>query len=115
MDDISDLFCALDVFVSASHSESFGLAIVEAMVAGAAVVATETEGAREIIEDGTSGILVPIGATERMAQEIAALLIDRKRRDELAERARVAVRARFGLERMVDETEQVYEQSLTDK
>jgi glycosyltransferase involved in cell wall biosynthesis len=114
MDDISDLFCALDVFVSASHSESFGLAIVEAMVAGAAVVATETEGAREIIEDGTSGILVPIGATERMVQEIAALLIDRKRRDELAERARVAVRARFGLERMVDETEQVYEQSLTN-
>ncbi len=44
MEDISELYCALDVFVSASHSESFGLAIVEAMAAGAAVVATDTDG-----------------------------------------------------------------------
>ena len=115
MDDISDLYCALDVFVSASHSESFGLAIVEAMAAGTAVVATQTDGAQEIIEDGKSGILVPIGAAQTMADEIGRLLVDRRRRDELADNARAHVSERFSLERMVDETEQVYEQSLSDR
>ena len=115
MDDISDLFCALDVFVSASHSESFGLAIVEAMAAGTAVVATQTDGAQEIIEDGKSGILVPIGAAQTMANEIGRLLVDRRRRDELADNARAHVSERFSLERMVDETEQVYERSLSDR
>ena len=49
LEDIAQLYCALDVFVSASHTESFGLAIAEAMASSRAVVATETEGAREII------------------------------------------------------------------
>ena len=49
VDDLPQMYCALDVFVSASHTESFGLAIAEAMASGTAVVATETEGAREII------------------------------------------------------------------
>lgn len=115
MDDISDLYCALDVFVSASHSESFGLAIVEAMASGTAVIATKTDGAQEIIEDGKSGILVPIGAAQTMADEVGRLLVDRRRRDELAENARAHVSERFSLERMVDETEQVYEQSFSDR
>lgn len=115
MEDISELHCALDVFVSASLSEAFGLATVEAMAAGTAVVSTDTEGAQEIIEDGKSGLLVPIGAVQTMADAIGGLLADRQRRDELAENARDHVRRRFSLERMVDETEQVYAQSLSDR
>ncbi|HET6669922.1 MAG TPA: glycosyltransferase family 4 protein [Pyrinomonadaceae bacterium] len=108
MDDISELYCALEVFVSASHSESFGLAIVEAMAAGVATVATDTAGAQEIIEDGSSGVLIPIGAIPTMAEAIRQLLIDPQRRKKLAEEARRRVRERFSLERMVDETESVY-------
>ena len=53
------LYAALDVFVSPSHSESFGLAILEAMASGCAVIATATEGAKEIL-DRESGKLVPV-------------------------------------------------------
>ena len=114
MDDISELHCALDIFVSASHSESFGLAIVEAMAAGTAVVATETEGAQEIIEDGKSGILVPIGAAQTMADAIGQLLHERKRRHEMADNGRARVRERFSLERMVMR-QGSYAQSLSDR
>ena len=51
LDESGPTLLCLDVFVSASHTESFGLAIVEAMASRTAVVATETEGAREIIRD----------------------------------------------------------------
>lgn len=112
MDDITELFCALDVFVSASHSESFGLVIVEAMAAGAAVVATETEGAREIIQDGETAMLVPVRGVERMARAIASLLVDQEKRKQMAANARAVVQERFSLERMVDETEKIYSDPL---
>ena len=112
MDDITELFCALNIFVSASHSESFGLAIVEAMAAGAAIVSTETEGAREIIQDGKTGRLVPIGDAERTAQAIISLLRDSETRKQMADAAQTAAKERFSLARMVDETEALYGEVL---
>jgi glycosyltransferase involved in cell wall biosynthesis len=112
MDDIAELFCALDLFVSASHTESFGLAIVEAMAAGTAVVATATEGAQEILEDGKTGILVPVHGLDQMAQEITNLLANQSKREEIADAARADVRKRFSLDRMVEETEKIYSQVL---
>ena len=112
MDDITELFCALNIFVSASHSESFGLAIVEAMAAGAAVVATQTEGAREVIQDGKTGRLVPIGDAEQMAQAIISLINDRETRQQMAAAARTAAKVSFSLARMVDETEALYAEVL---
>jgi glycosyltransferase involved in cell wall biosynthesis len=112
MDDITELFCALNIFVSASHTESFGLAIVEAMAAGAAIVATETEGAREIIQDGETGRLVPIGDAEQMAQAIVSLINDRETRQQMADAARTSAKETFSLARMVDETELLYGEVL---
>jgi glycosyltransferase involved in cell wall biosynthesis len=111
MDDITELFCALNIFVSASHSESFGLAIVEAMAAGAAIVATQTEGASEIIRDGETGQLVPVGDAEQMARAIISLLRDSETRQTMADAARTAVEG-FSLARMVDETEELYSEAL---
>jgi len=108
VDDAERLLCEMDVFVSASETESFGLAIVEAMAAGTAVVATETEGAREVIDDRKTGLLVPIGDVERIAESVSELLKDSEKRHDLATRAREAANARFSLKRMVDEIEKVY-------
>lgn len=115
MDDISKLYCALAVFVSASHSESFGLAIVEAMAAGAAVVATDTEGAKEILRDGSTGILVPIGGIGHISQTVSELLMHPEKRKELTANARTDVQQRFSLERMVAETEKLYEEVLAER
>jgi glycosyltransferase involved in cell wall biosynthesis len=112
LDDVAPMLSALDVFVSPSRSESFGLAIVEAMASGLSVVATATEGARESVEDGVSGLLVPVGDVEALAQAIARLLEDSHERERMGGRARTRAREHFSLEHMVAATEQVYRESL---
>jgi glycosyltransferase involved in cell wall biosynthesis len=112
LDDLAELYCALDVFVSASHTESFGLAITEAMASGIAVVATETEGASELIETGETGLLVPIGHVDKLAESILLLLRDKDERARLGGSAQQAAVASFGLERMIAETEAIYRAEL---
>ena len=108
LEDLAQLYCALDVFVSASHTESFGLAIAEAMASSTAVVATETAGAKEIIQDGMTGLLVPVGDVDRLAERVLTLLKDKDRRLQIGMTAQEAVSAQFDLERMIDETEEIY-------
>ena len=115
LDDTVPLLRALDVYVSASHTESFGLAIAEAMAAGLPVVATATEGAREIIEENRTGLLVPIGETGAIAQAVTSLLGDSPARERLGKQARRAARQRFDLERMIDATERVYREAFNGK
>jgi len=107
LENLAQLYCALDVFVSASHTESFGLVLAEAMAGGTAVVATETEGAREIIQPGVTGLLVPIGDVDELANNIAALLADKNERVRMGT-AQQSATTRFSVERMIAETETIY-------
>lgn len=108
LEDIAKLYCALDVFVSASHTESFGLAIAEAMASATAVIATSTGGAREIIHPGETGLLVPIGDADQLADTIIELLADEDRRVRMGLTAQQSVSARFGIARMIEATEKIY-------
>jgi glycosyltransferase involved in cell wall biosynthesis len=108
VEEAEQLLSEMDVFVSASETESFGLAIVEAMAAETAVVATATEGACEVIENQQTGLLVPIGNVDQIAAAVMSLLEDRDKREAIARRARQAANDRFSLTRMVDEIERIY-------
>jgi len=108
LDDVDKLLCAMDVFVSASETESFGLAIVEAMAAGTAVVATATEGAQEVIEDQKTGLLVPIGDVDRIARSVVNLLSDPEKRERITTESVKSVAKKFSLTRMVDDIEKIY-------
>ena len=112
LDEVAPLLAALDVYISASHTESFGLTIVEAMGARLAVVATATEGAREIIDHEGSGILVAVGDHQALAASVLRLLEDKDERERLGALACAQARARFSLDRMVDATEKVYFETL---
>ncbi len=112
LESVADFLSALDVFVSASRVEPFGLAIVEAMASGLPVAATASEGAREIIEDGVSGRLVPLRDAEKLAEAICDLLSDETERERLGDNARLAARSRFDVGRMVDETEAIYSELI---
>jgi glycosyltransferase involved in cell wall biosynthesis len=115
VDDVAKLLPIFDLFVSPSRAEPFGLSIVEAMAGGVPVVATMSEGAREIIEDDQTGRLVSLGDVEGLAKAIIDLLSDPKERDRLIENAQRAVRERFSLERMLEATEEVYREVLRNR
>lgn len=111
-DDIAAALSSLTLFVSAARSEPFGLSIVEAMAAGLPIVATTSEGALEIIEDGVTGKLVPVDDPESLAKAISDLLDDPDERSRLGLNAQVAARQRFSLARMASDTERVYREVL---
>lgn len=108
IEDVAKLLSTFDIYVSPARSEPFGLSIVEAMAAGVPVIATRSEGASEILSDGETGRLVPIGDIETLAGVVGELLNDPTQRERLAQAALGESRERFSLERMVELTEQTY-------
>jgi glycosyltransferase involved in cell wall biosynthesis len=113
VNDLAPLLAALDVYVSASRAEAFGLATVEAMARGVPVVATATDGSREIVAEGVTGRLVPVGDAAALAAALAELLADADRRAAMSAAARSTAYARFSLARMIEATEQVYKEVMS--
>lgn len=111
-DDVRPFLRKFDLFVSAARSEAFGLVMVEAMAARIPVIAAESEGAAEIIEDGASGILVPLENHEKLAEAILDLADHPARCERLGNAGRLRVEGNFSLEKMVSETEEFYRRVL---
>jgi len=99
-----------DVVVhSAVRPEPFGLVVVEAMLAGRAVVASAAGGPAEIVEDGATGLLTPPGDADALAAAIERLLDDDELRARLGRAARAAARARFSARGMASRFEDLYD------
>ncbi len=111
--DVGDLLAACDLFTHPSRSEGLGVAVLEAMCAGRAVVASAVGGLRDLIEDGRCGVLVPPGDSEALAAAIGELLADPARRERLASAACERVGERHSPGPMIQAYERLY-RSLLD-
>ena len=110
VENTAPLLAAMDIFVSASHSESFGLAILEAMASGKAIVAAETEGAKDLIENEFfrkigSEIKEPL----KLAEKIRDFLSDKKMCEIFGANAQKTANEKFSLQKMIEQTEKVYQ------
>jgi len=100
---------------SAVEPEPFGLVVVEAMLAGRAVVAAAAGGPAEIVEDGVTGLLTPPGDAEGLAAAVDRLLDDDALRARLGRTARDAARTRFSARGMASRFEDVYDSLITSR
>lgn len=111
-DDVPDLNAAADVFCMPSLWEGLPLALLEAMLAGKAIVASAASGIPEAIADGEQGLLVPPGDDAALAGALGKVLRDPDLRDRLGEAARRRAEAEFTIERMADRYERLYADAL---
>lgn len=111
-DDIPRLTSALDVAVCASNSEGFPNVVAEAMACGVLCVSTDAGDARELL--GGLGFVVPPDDTKLLADGILeALASSSDERRRLGDMARVRVTASYGIDRMVRNYEDLYEELST--
>jgi phosphatidylinositol alpha-mannosyltransferase len=90
--DKASLLRSVDLYVAPhTGAESFGVVLVEAMSAGAPVLASDLPAFRRVLEDGACGELVTTGDPQALAGALVRLLSDPSRRSELAARGQVVV------------------------
>jgi glycosyltransferase involved in cell wall biosynthesis len=113
--DVAPLVKRFAVGVLCSESEGFSNALVEYMQSGVPTVCTDTGGNPELITEGETGFLVPVGDVQALAERIAAVLSDGSLRTKLGCTAQRVVQRRFGLDSMLREQSRVYEEVLNPK
>ncbi len=113
--DVLDLMNAADLVASASLSEGLPRAIVEALLLGKPVVATDAGGTREVVLAGRTGVLVPCADAEALARGLLELLGDPQRAEELGRAGQAHVRPMFDAHLMVRRIEALYEECLARK
>jgi len=107
--DIPDVMAAWDVVVHASvRPEPFGRVILEGMLLGKPVIASDAGGVRELITDGETGYLTPPGDAAALAARLRAVLAD-PNAAAVGARARAQARERFSLQHHVDSMSAIYE------
>lgn len=111
--DVPVFLCSLDILVHASKiPEPFGQVIVEGMAAELPVIATDGGGAREIIENGRTGLLVPMGDARALAEALRQLLAEPERARRLAAAGREHVLEHFAVEQSARQSEALYSRLL---
>jgi len=113
VDNVGDMLRGSDLFLLPSQTESFGLGALEAMACGVPVIATRVGGIPEVVTDGETGYLAPIGDVDQMTERALSLLQDRRRLAEF-KRSAAARALDFTAERVVPEYEALYTGVLGD-
>jgi glycosyltransferase involved in cell wall biosynthesis len=100
--DIPRILAGINLVVIAADEEPFGRTVIEAMAAGVPVVSTKCGGPEEIIVDGVTGLLVPLGSPSQMAQAIKRILSDPEQTTSLVTAGKDRVNQKFTLQAYVD-------------
>jgi glycosyltransferase involved in cell wall biosynthesis len=111
-DDVLGLTRSADLFVMSSVTEGLGSAVLDAMALALPVVGTRAGGIPEAVEEGVTGLLVPPGRSEALAEAIVRLLNDPTARQRMGTAGRARVEEEFGVERLVEGTLTAYRQGL---
>lgn len=110
--DAAQLLSAFDVFVVSSLYEGLGRGLTEALAAGRPVVATAVNGVPDLVEHGSTGLLVQPADPEALAGAVRWMLEHREAADLMGANARERVGSRFGADAMCHDLDRVYSELL---
>lgn len=108
VEDRSSLFGRIDILLAPAVNEGFGRTLVEAMLAGVAVIAADSGGHQEIVEHGTTGLLVPVDDVEGFAAAVCVLAHDSKMRSRLIRTAQLRVDKLYDPRAIAREMAEIY-------
>lgn len=108
-EEIPRILTGFDVIAHASRWEGLPRALVQAALTEVPAVSFDNDGAPEVVEEGVTGRLVPMGSVTQLAQCMIELIRDGDKRRTMGHRARPACLERFSARKMVEEIERVYE------
>jgi glycosyltransferase involved in cell wall biosynthesis len=111
--DIPDVCFASDLVALTSDNEGTPISLIEALAAGIPVVSTDVGGVAAVVSNGESGLLVAPDDEQRLAEQARRLLEDRELSQRLARQGRRHVLESFGLERLIDEHDLLYQRLLS--
>lgn len=114
-ENLAFMYSLADVFLLTSEKESFGLVALEAMACGLPVVGTTAGGIPEVVEDGQTGYLQPIGDIEGMAQKVVKLLTDDSLYETFSKNSIDRAYHEFCQEKITTQYEQIYEKLCSEK
>ena len=116
-EDIPRIMNMLDIVVlpSTTHLEGLSRVIIEAMASSKPVIATNSGGNPEAVEDGATGLLVPPEDPNKLAESILTLIKDKTKRNQMGEAGRKRAEKLFNIEKNVFRIEKVYEELLCQK
>ena len=109
---VNELLPLADIMLMPSELESFGLAALEAMACKVPSIATLVGGVPELIDDGETGLLFPVGDIDGMASGALALLRDPDRLNAMRDAGRRTAQKRFCSSLVVPQYIRYYEQVL---
>jgi N-acetyl-alpha-D-glucosaminyl L-malate synthase BshA len=104
-----------DLFLLPSETESFGMAALEALASEVPVIATRAGGLPEVIEDGATGYLLPVGDVEGMAAGAIEILQDDALRLRMGRNGRELASTTFNVDRVVPMYRQMYERIIGEE
>ncbi len=95
--EIRDAYCAADVFVLPSLEDNLPNTVLEAMSCGTPVVGFDMGGMPDMVQDGTTGRLVPVGDTKQLGEALLSLLLDSNIRKQMGGKCREKIEAEYPL------------------
>ena len=113
--DVAGMFAAADVVALTSANEGTPVSLIEAMAAGKPVLSTNVGGVPDVVDDEATGLLVPPGSIDGIAEAITRLTADSELRSRLSDGLSATVRRRYSVSRLLGDVDGLYRSLLGER